>query len=185
MSHKITSFSQYEETYKKSVENPEQFWSEIAESFQWKQKWNKVLEWNFIEPNVQWFLNGKLNITENCLDRYVGIQPDKPAIIWESNDVNEANRIISYKELHDEVCRFANVLQNNGIEKGDRVCLYMPMVPELAIAVLACARIGAVHSVVFAGFSAQSLSDRINDSACKILVTADCLFRGNKTDGLK
>lgn len=185
MTHKITSFAEYEETYKKSVENPELFWSEIAESFQWKQKWNKVLEWNFTEPKVQWFLNGKLNITENCLDRYVETQPDKPAIIWESNDVNEANRTITYKELHAEVCRFANVLQNNGIEKGDRVCLYMPMVPELAIAVLACARIGAVHSVVFAGFSAQSLSDRINDSSCKILVTADGLYRGNKTVGLK
>ena len=109
MTHKITSFTQYEETYKKSIENPELFWSEIAESFHWKQKWNKVLEWNFTEPKVQWFLNGKLNITENCLDRYVETQPDKPAIIWESNDVNEANRIISYKELHTEVCRFSNV----------------------------------------------------------------------------
>ncbi|HRH57386.1 MAG TPA: acetate--CoA ligase [Chitinophagales bacterium] len=185
MSHKITSFEKYIEIYKKSVENPEQFWDEIAETFQWKQKWNKTLEWNFKEPDVKWFLNGKLNITENCLDRYITTQPDKPAIIWESNDSNEDNRILTYKELHEQVCRFANVLENNGIVKGDRVCLYMPMIPELAVAVLACARVGAIHSVVFAGFSAQSLSDRINDSACKVLVTADGLYRGSKIVGLK
>ncbi|MFN8282074.1 MAG: acetate--CoA ligase [Chitinophagales bacterium] len=185
MSHKITSFQQYEETYKKSVEQPEQFWNEIADTFQWKQKWNKTLEWNFTEPNVKWFLNGKLNITENCLDRHLENNADKPAIIWESNDVNEPNRTLTYKELHAEVCRFANVIQNNGIEKGDRVCLYMPMVPELTIAILACARIGAVHSVVFAGFSANSIADRINDSQCKVLVTADGLYRGNKTVSLK
>jgi acetyl-CoA synthetase len=185
MTHKITSFQQYEETYKRSVDEPEQFWSEIADTFQWKQKWTKTLEWNFKEPNIQWFLNAKLNITENCLDRHLEENGNKPAIIWESNESTEPNRIITYTELHAEVCRFANVLQNNKIEKGDRVCLYMPMVPELVIAVLACARIGAVHSVVFAGFSAQSLSDRINDSACKLLVTADGLYRGNKTVGLK
>lgn len=185
MAHKITSFAEYQETYKRSIENPEQFWDEIADTFLWKQKWDKTLEWNFKEPDVKWFLNGKLNITENCLDRYVLTQPDKPAIIWESNDVNEANRILTYKELHEQVCRFANVLENNGIVKGDRVCLYMPMIPELAVAVLACARVGAIHSVVFAGFSAQSLSDRINDSACKVLVTADGLYRGSKMVGLK
>lgn len=185
MQYKITSFQQYEETYKKSVEQPEQFWNEIADTFQWKQKWNKTLEWNFTEPNVKWFLNGKLNITENCLDRHLENNADKPAIIWESNDVNEPNRTLTYKELHAEVCRFANVIQNNGIEKGDRVCLYMPMVPELTIAILACARIGAVHSVVFAGFSANSIADRINDSQCKVLVTADGLYRGNKTVSLK
>ncbi|MFN8294942.1 MAG: acetate--CoA ligase [Chitinophagales bacterium] len=185
MAHKITSFAEYQETYKRSIENPEQFWDEIADTFLWKQKWDKTLEWNFKEPDVKWFLNGKLNITENCLDRYVITQPDKPAIIWESNDVNEANRILTYKELHEQVCRFANVLENNGIVKGDRVCLYMPMIPELAVAVLACARIGAIHSVVFAGFSAQSLSDRINDSACKVLITADGLYRGSKIVGLK
>ncbi len=185
MTHKITSFSEYQEIYKKSVQNPELFWSEIAETFQWKKKWNSVLEWNFKEPDVKWFLNGKLNITENCLDRYLEIQPDKTAIIWESNDINESNRNITYKELHELVCRFSNVLQSNGIEKGDRVCLYMPMIPELAVAVLACARIGAVHSVVFAGFSANSISDRINDSECKVLVTADGLYRGNKNVGLK
>jgi acetyl-CoA synthetase len=185
MQHKITSFEQYEEVYKKSVENPELFWSEIAETFQWRKKWDKVLEWNFKEPNVKWFLNGKLNITENCLDRHAASNPNKPAIIWESNEIDVPNRIITYKELLNEVCRFANVLQNNGISKGDRVCLYIPMIPELAIAVLACARIGAIHSVVFAGFSARSLIDRINDSACKLLITADGLYRGNKTVHLK
>ena len=185
MQHKITSFEQYQETYKKSVEQPEQFWSEIAESFTWKQKWDHVLDWNFKEPSVKWFLNAKLNITENCLDRHLETNGNKAAIVWESNDAAAPNRTLTYKELHAEVCRFANVLQNNGIEKGDRVCLYLPMIPELAIAVLACARIGAVHSVVFAGFSANSISDRINDSSCKILVTSDGLYRGNKTVVLK
>lgn len=185
MTHKITSFSDYKEIYKRSIEHPEQFWTEIADSFEWRQTWDKVLEWNFKEPNVKWFLNGKLNITENCIDRHLEANGDKAAIIWESNDVNEANRTLTYNELHAEVCRFSNVLQNNGIGKGDRVCLYMPMIPELAIAVLACARVGAIHSVVFAGFSSQSLSDRINDSECKVLVTADGLYRGNKTVGLK
>ncbi|MCC6582768.1 MAG: acetate--CoA ligase [Chitinophagales bacterium] len=185
MQHKITSFEQYTETYKRSIEQPEQFWMEIADSFEWRQTWDKVLDWNFKEPNVKWFLNGKLNITENCIDRHLESNGDKAAIIWESNDANEPNRTLTYNELHAEVCRFSNVLQNNGIEKGDRVCLYMPMIPELAIAVLACARVGAIHSVVFAGFSSQSLSDRINDSECKVLVTADGLYRGNKTVGLK
>jgi acetyl-CoA synthetase len=185
MPHKITSFEQYQETYKKSIEQPELFWSEIAESFTWKQKWDQVFDWNFKEPSVKWFLNAKLNITENCLDRHLETNGNKAAIVWESNDAAAPNRTLTYKELHAEVCRFANVLQNNGIEKGDRVCLYLPMIPELAIAVLACARIGAVHSVVFAGFSANSISDRINDSSCKILVTSDGLYRGNKTVVLK
>lgn len=185
MQHKITSLEEYHKVYKKSIEEPEQFWAEIADSFQWKKKWDKVLEWNFREPNVKWFLNGKLNITENCLDRHLATQPNKPAIIWESNDINTPNRIITYKELHEEVCRFSNVLHKNGIQKGDRVCLYLPMIPELEIAVLACARVGAIHSVVFAGFSANSITDRINDSACKVLITADGLYRGNKTVGLK
>ncbi|MEZ5026958.1 MAG: acetate--CoA ligase [Chitinophagales bacterium] len=183
--HKIQSFQAYQDTYKKSVENPEQFWSEIAESFQWKKKWDKTLEWNFEEPNVKWFLNGKLNITENCLDRHLEKNGDKPAIIWEANETNEPNRTLTYKELHKEVCRFANVLHNNGITKGDRVCVYMPMIPELAIAILACARIGAIHSVVFAGFSAKSIADRINDATCKMLITADGLYRGNKVVPLK
>ena len=133
MPHKITSFEQYQETYKKSVEQPELFWSEIAESFTWKQKWDQVLDWNFKEPSVKWFLNAKLNITENCLDRHLETNGNKAAIVWESNDAAAPNRTLTYKELHAEVCRFANVLQNNGIEKGDRVCLYLPMIPELEI----------------------------------------------------
>jgi acetyl-CoA synthetase len=185
MQHKISNLQEYHDVYKKSIEQPEEFWADIADSFQWKQKWDNVLEWNFKEPSIKWFLNGKLNITENCLDRHLVTQPNKPAIIWESNDVNIPNRIITYKELHTEVCKFSNVLQKNGTIKGDRVCLYMPMIPELTIAVLACARIGAIHSVVFAGFSANSITDRINDSACKVLITADGLYRGNKTVGLK
>lgn len=185
MQHKITSFDQYQKTYQYSVNEPEQFWNEIADSFVWKQKWNKTLEWNFKTPDVKWFLNGKLNITENCLDRHLEKNGNKPAIIWESNDVNEANRTLTYNELHAEVCRLSNVLQNNGVVKGDRICLYMPMIPELAIAVLACARIGAIHSVVFAGFSSKSIADRINDASCKLLLTADGLYRGNKTINLK
>ncbi len=185
MNHKITSLEQYKEVYKRSVEDPEEFWEEIAGSFTWRQRWDKVLEWNFKEPNVKWFLNGKLNITENCLDRHLETRGDKTAIIWEPNDPNEPVKTYTYTELHMEVCRFANVLKNNGAKKGDRICLYMPMVPELAIAVLACARIGAIHSVVFAGFSATSLADRINDATCNILLTADGSFRGDKKIALK
>jgi acetyl-CoA synthetase len=183
--NRITSFDQYLSEYKRSVENPEGFWAEQAESFLWKKKWDKVLEWNFEEPNIKWFLGGKLNITENCLDRQLAERGDQAAIIWEPNNPNEEGRKISYKELHAEVCRFANVLKNNGAKKGDRICIYMPMVPELAIAVLACARIGAIHSVVFGGFSFQSLADRINDAACNIVVTADGAFRGAKDIPLK
>ncbi|MBI4930199.1 MAG: acetate--CoA ligase [Bacteroidetes bacterium] len=183
--NRITSFEQYLSEYKKSVENPEQFWAEKAESFLWKKKWDKVLEWNFSEPNVKWFIGGKLNITENCLDRHLKEKGTQTAIIWEPNNPNEAVRKISYKELHEEVCRFANVLKNNGAKKGDRICIYMPMVPELAIAVLACARIGAIHSVVFGGFSFQSLADRIHDADCNIVITADGAFRGAKDIPLK
>ena len=182
---KITSFEQYQQVYKQSVEQPEQFWESIANNFLWKKKWDKVLEWNFKEPNVKWFQGAKLNITENCLDRHLETMGDKTAIIWEPNDPNEANRILTYRELHTEVCKFANVLKNNGAKKGDRICIYMPMVPELAIAVLACARIGAIHSVVFGGFSAQSISDRIQDATCNIVITADGSFRGNKDIPLK
>ena len=183
--NRITSIEQYHSEYKKSVENPEQFWAEKAESFLWRKKWDKILEWNFVEPNVKWFIGGKLNITENCLDRHLQEKGNQTAIIWESNDPKEKSRKLSYKELHQEVCRFANVLKNNGAKKGDRICIYMPMVPELAIAVLACARIGAIHSVVFGGFSFQSLADRIHDADCNIVITADGAFRGAKDIPLK
>src|ERR1044071_9125360 len=127
MKHRITTFKEYGNAYKKSIENPEAFWAEIAKDFTWKKKWDKVLEWNFSEPNVKWFINGKLNITENCLDRHLQVHPNKTAIIWEPNNPNEEGQIISYKELHDSVCQFANVLKNNGVKKGDRVCIYLPM----------------------------------------------------------
>lgn len=181
----ITSFKQYEEDYKKSVENPEQFWGEVAQNFQWRKPWFKVLSWNFNEPSIKWFEGAKLNITENCLDRHLATNGDKPAIIWEPNNPEEESVTYTYKMLHERVCRFANVLKRNGAKKGDRICIYMPMVPELAIAVLACARIGAVHSVIFGGFSAKSIADRINDSQCKVVITADGSYRGNKQIPLK
>ncbi len=183
--YQLTSLEAYQDAYQKSVENPESFWAAIAEDFTWHKKWDTVLNWNFNEPKVEWFAGGKLNITENCLDRWAVTQPDTPAIIWEANDPNEKSVTISYKELLFKVSQFANILKNNGAKKGDRICIYMPMVPELAIAVLACARIGAIHSVVFGGFSAQSISDRIQDAQCNIVVTADGAFRGNKTIQLK
>ena len=185
MIQKINSFEEYQSEYSKSVSNPEEFWAKQAETFQWKKKWKKTLEWNFDEPKVEWFKGGKLNITENCLDRHLEARGEKTAILWEPNEPNKPAIHITYNELHDRVCKFANVLKKNGGKKGDRICLYMPMVPELAIAVLACARIGAIHSVVFAGFSAKALAERINDSQCNILVTADGGFRGAKTIDLK
>ncbi len=182
---KITSFDQYKQVYQHSVEHPEEFWAGIADNFLWKKKWDKVLEWNFKEPKIKWFQGAKLNITENCLDRHLATMGDKPAIIWEPNDPKEDHRILTYSQLYSKVCQFANVLKNNGAKKGDRICIYMPMVPELAIAVLACARIGAIHSVVFGGFSAQSIADRIQDATCNIVITADGSFRGNKEVPLK
>ncbi|MCI5054590.1 MAG: acetate--CoA ligase [Flavobacteriales bacterium] len=182
---KINSFEEYQSEYKKSVENPEDFWAEQAATQVWKKQWDTVLNWNFKDPDVKWFEGGQLNITENCLDRHLETKGDQVAIIWEPNDPKDEAQKITYKELHNRVCTFANVLKKRGIQKGDRVCLYMPMIPELAIAVLACARIGAIHSVVFAGFSAKSLSDRINDSDCKIVLTADGAYRGAKTIDLK
>jgi len=181
----ITSFEQYQEVYQQSVNEPEQFWGSIAENFVWKKKWDKVLSWNFTEPNIKWFEGAKLNITENCLDRHLLTNGDKPAIIWEPNNPEDDSVTLTYKMLHEQVCRFANVLKRNGAQKGDRICIYMPMVPELAIAVLACARIGAVHSVVFGGFSAKSIADRINDAQCKLVITADGAYRGNKQIPLK
>jgi len=185
MENNISSFEKYKKEYTKSINHPEQFWEEKANNFTWQRKWNNVLSWDFSKPEIKWFEGGKLNITENCLDRYLEKKGGQTAIKWIANNPNEQNRNLSYKELHSEVCKFANVLKNNGAKKGDRICIYMPMVPELAIAVLACARIGAIHSVVFAGFSAKSLSDRINDADCNILITADGGFRGEKVTPLK
>ena len=180
-----SNLEEYDKLYKYSVDNPEQFWSDVADSFIWKKKWSKVLDYDFSKPKFEWFVDGKLNITENCLDRHVENTPEKTAIIFEPNNPEDKTLHISYKELHSKVCSFANVLKNNNVKKGDRVCIYLPMVPELAIAVLACARIGAVHSVVFAGFSSTALAARINDASCKMVLTSDGSFRGNKTIDLK
>ncbi len=185
MSTRIKTFDEYKREYQKSIDHPEQFWDEKASAFTWRKKWDKTLEWNFEEPDVKWFTGGKLNITENCLDRHLEERGDKTALLWEPNEPDDPVRKFTYRQLHEEVCRFANVLKNNGIQKGDRVCIYMPMVPELTIGVLACARIGAIHSVVFAGFSAKSLADRINDSTCKMVLTTDGSFRGAKQSPIK
>ena len=183
--YQIRSREQYDLAYKKSVEDPEGFWAEVAGNFQWHRRWDKVLDWNFTEPRVRWFDGAQLNITENCLDRHLAERGDQPAIIWEPNNPKEDHRVLSYKELHFKVCQFANVLKNNGAKKGDRVCIYMPMVPELAIAVLACARLGVIHNVVFGGFSAQSIADRIQDAQCNLVITSDGAHRGNKEIPLK
>ena len=183
--YQLTSPEQYKAAYKKSVEDPEGFWSEIASHFYWRKKWDKVLEWDFQKPTIKWFIGGKLNITENCLDRHLEKLGNQPAIIWEPNNPEEHHRVLTYRTLHEKVMQFANVLKNNGVKKGDRVCIYMGMVPELAIAVLACARIGAVHSVVFGGFSAQSIADRLQDAKAEFIVTCDGTFRGNKEIPLK
>ncbi|HLR00132.1 MAG TPA: acetate--CoA ligase [Sphingobacterium sp.] len=185
MSLQIKSFEEYQEIYKKSVEDPEGFWAGVADHFFWKKKWQNVLSWDFEKADIKWFEGGKLNITENCLDRHIYSLGDKPAIIWEPNDPEEAHRVLTYKQLLNKVEQFANVLKNNDIKKGDRVCIYLPMVPELAIAMLACARIGAIHTVVFGGFSARSIADRINDTDSKLVITADGGFRGTKTIELK
>ena len=181
----ITSPEQYQKDYKRSVEEPEAFWAEVAGNFRWKKKWDKVLEWNFKEPKVEWFKGGKLNITENCIDRHLKTMGDKPAIIWEPNNPEERTRVVTYERLHKRVCQFAQVLINNGVKKGDRVCIYMGMVPELAYAVLGCARIGAIHSVIFGGFSAQSIADRLDDAKAEFIVTCDGAFRGAKDIPLK
>ena len=179
------NLNEYNNLYKQSIDNPEIFWNDVAESFIWKNKWSKVIEFDFSKPSFKWFTDAKLNITENCLDRHVETHPDKTAIIFEPNDPNQPAQHISYRELHSRVCKFSNVLKNNNIQKGDRICIYLPMVPQLAIAVLACARVGAIHSVVFAGFSSSALSARINDASCKMVLTSDGSFRGNKTIDLK
>ena len=182
--YQIKSIEEYHSAYRKSVDDPEDFWADIASHFLWKKKWEKVLDWNFTEPQVKWFRGGQLNITENCLDRHLQERPNQTAIIWEPNDPAEKFRTLTYKELHHKVCQFANVLKNNQVRKGDRICIYMPMIPELAIAILACARIGAIHSVVFGGFSAQSIADRIQDAQCSLVITCDGGFRGNKDSPL-
>ena len=182
---RIKNLKEYISEKNKFDLDPEKFWAEKAEKFSWHQKWNEILNWDFYKAKVNWFSGGKLNITENCLDRHLKENGNQIAIKWIANNPKEKNINITYQDLHLEVCKFSNVLRNKGIVKGDRVCLYMPMVPELAIAVLACARIGAIHSVVFAGFSAKSLSDRINDAKCKALITSDGGFRGNKITPLK
>lgn len=181
----IKSFAEYKKAYQESVENPEAFWDNIADKFYWQKKWDKTLEWDFSKPEIKWFQGGKLNITENCLDRHLKEFGNKTAIIWEPNDPDEESRYISYRQLFVKVSHFANVLKNNGIKKGDRVCIYMPMIPELAIAMLACARIGAVHSIVFAGFSSTAIANRINDANCKMLITANEVYRGKKPVDLK
>ncbi|MCZ2396219.1 MAG: acetate--CoA ligase [Chitinophagales bacterium] len=183
--YQLMTQADYENAYKKSVENPEEFWAGVAENFVWRKKWDKVLEWNFTEPSVKWFIGGKLNITENCLDQWAQKQPDTPAIIWEPNNPNDSTITLTYKELLGKVIEFAVVLKNNGVRKGDRVCIYMPMVTELAIAMLACARIGAIHNIVFGGFSAKSIRDRIEDSQCTFVITADGVYRGAKPIDLK
>ncbi len=181
----ITSNEQYQADYQKSVSDPEKFWADIASHFEWRKKWDKVLEWNFNEPDVKWFLNGKLNITENCIDKHLKDFGEKPAIIWESNNPEERVRVVTYSRLHKRVCQFAQVLKNNGVKKGDRVCIYMGMVPELVYAVLGCARIGAIHSVIFGGFSAQSIADRLEDAKAEYIVTCDGAYRGDKVIPLK
>lgn len=183
--YQITSLKQYHQDYKKSIEDPEGFWGSIAENFEWKKKWDKVLNWNFNDPKIEWFINAKLNITENCIDRHLKTMADKPAIIWEPNNPDERTRTVTYARLHKRVCQFAQVLKNNGVKKGDRVCIYMGMVPELAYAVLGCARIGAIHSVVFGGFSAKSIADRLEDANVEYIVTCDGAYRGGKDIQLK
>jgi acetyl-CoA synthetase len=182
---RIHNFEEYQKVYQYSIEHPEDFWNEIAQHFHWRKKWDKVLEWNFTEPRVKWFINGKLNITENCLDIPAQKHPNKIAFYFEPNDPNDLSYSITYKELLEKVCQLSNALKEIGVQKGDRVAIYMPMIPEAVIAMLACARIGAIHSVVFGGFSAQSLADRINDAECKVLITADGGKRGNKIVHLK
>lgn len=182
----IKHLEEYYQVYRKSVRNPEAFWEEIAEEhFVWRKRWDNVLTWDFKKPEIKWFEGAKLNITENCLDRHLPTRGEKTAIIFEPNNPEEEAQHITYRELHERVCRMANVLLDHGVKKGDRVCIYLPMIPELSVALLACARIGAIHSVVFAGFSSHALATRINDSDCKVVLTSDGSYRGNKSIDLK
>ncbi|WP_395617798.1 acetate--CoA ligase [Aquirufa sp.] len=182
---RITSLADYQKTYELSVQEPEKFWASIANEFEWSKPFTKVLDWSFDDYSVKWFEDGQLNITTNCLDRHLKTIPDQAAIIYEPNEPGDAAVTLTYRELYTRVCKVANALKSQGVEKGDRVCIYMPMIPELAIAVLACARIGAIHSVIFGGFSAQSIADRVNDATCKIVLTTDGAVRGNKEIPMK
>ena len=181
----ITSLNQYHIDYKKSIEQPEEFWATIADTFYWRKKWDNVLEWNFNEPKIEWFKGAKLNITENCIDRHLEKLGNKPAIIWEPNNPEERVRVVTYNRLHKRVCQVAQMLKNNGVKKGDRVCIYMGMIPELTYAILGCARIGAIHSVIFGGFSAQSIADRLEDANAEFIITCDGAYRGAKDIPLK
>jgi len=182
----IKHLEEYYQVYRKSVRNPQVFWEEVAEEhFIWRKRWDKVLSWDFTKPEIKWFEGAKLNITENCIDRHLRIRGDKTAILFEPNSPDDKAEHITYMQLYHRVNKFANVLKDEGIKKGDRVCIYLPMIPELAVSVLACARIGAIHSVVFAGFSSTALSTRINDSECKMVITSDGSYRGAKTIDLK
>ena len=183
--YEISNLEEYHQAYQKSIKQPAQFWEEIAQNFTWKKKWDSVLEWNFKDPKVDWFKGAQLNITENCLDRHLNKFGDQAAIIWEPNNPDEPSRELTYNDLYKQVCQFSHVLKNNGVKKGDTVCIYMGMIPELAIAVLSCARIGAIHSVVFGGFSAQSISDRLHDAKSEFVITCDGAFRGQKNIPLK
>ncbi len=183
--YQISNLEEYHQAYQKSIKQPAQFWEEIAQNFIWKKKWDSVLEWNFKDPKIEWFKGAQLNITENCLDRHLNKFGNQAAIIWEPNNPDEPSRELTYNDLYKKVCQFSHVLKNNGVKKGDTVCIYMGMIPELAIAVLSCARIGAIHSVVFGGFSAQSISDRLHDAKSEFVITCDGAFRGQKNIPLK
>ena len=183
--YQIKSLEQYHTDYKKSIEQPEEFWATIADTFYWRKKWDNVLEWNFNEPKIEWFKGAKLNITENCIDRHLEKLGNKPAIIWEPNNPEEKVRVVTYNRLHKRVCQVAQMLKNNGVKKGDRVCIYMGMIPELTYAILGCARIGAIHSVIFGGFSAQSIADRLEDANAEFIITCDGAYRGTKDIPLK
>jgi acetyl-CoA synthetase len=183
---KINTLEEYFKHYKKSIREPKKFWDKVAsENFVWYQEWDKVIDFNMAEAKIKWFVNAKVNITKNCIDRHLAKNGGRTAIIFEPNDPNEKADHITYNDLSERVNKMANVLQNNGIQKGDRVCIYLPMIPELAVSILACARIGAIHSVVFAGFSDSAVAARINDSECKMVITSDGGYRGNKTIDLK
>ena len=184
--YSVSDLPDYFKQYKKSIKNPKKFWDKIAdENFVWYQRWSKVVDYDMQEAKIKWFKNAKLNITKNCIDRHLSERGEKTAIIFEPNDPKEAAQHISYEELHQRVCKMANVLRDLGVEKGDRVCIYLPMIPELAVTMLACARLGAIHSVIFAGFSASAVSSRVNDCEAKLIICSDGSYRGNKSIDLK